>query len=148
MASATPKTTIAGEATPNTKWQNKMMPYDMLSGNNYPVGNMFSGYGGIVTSHKMYDDDIYSRILYPSTYIVGGPNFTRRPAINNSIYGRESRGIGPFLPRAPPAQTPIGSLMPKALSPYNLSPHGSQGLGSMTGVRLEMDDIDVVHFIL
>ena len=53
MASATPKTTIAGEATPNTKWQNKMMPYDMLSGNNYPVGNMFSGYGGIVTSHEM-----------------------------------------------------------------------------------------------
>ena len=136
MASATPKTTIAGEATPNTKWQNKMMPYDMLSGNNYPVGNMFSGYGGIVTNHEMYDDDVYSRILYPKFYIVGGPNFTRRPAINNSIYGRESRGIGPFLPRAPPAQTPIGSLMPKALSPYNLSPHGSQGLGSMTGVRL------------
>ena len=74
--------------------------------------------------------------LYTPSLIVGGPNFTRRPAINNSIYGRESRGIGPFLPRAPPAQTPIGSLMPKALSPYNLSPHGSQGLGSMTGVRL------------
>ena len=68
MASATPKTTIAGEATPNTKWQNKMMPYDMLSGNNYPAGNMFSGYGGIVTSHKMYGNDIDSRTLYPITY--------------------------------------------------------------------------------
>ena len=45
---ATPNATSnVGEATPNTtKWQNKMMPYDMLSGNNYPVGNMFSGYGG------------------------------------------------------------------------------------------------------
>ena len=45
---ATPNTTSnVGEATPSTtKWQNKMMPYDMLSGNNYPVGNMFSGYGG------------------------------------------------------------------------------------------------------
>ena len=47
-ATATPNTTSnVGEATPSTnKWQNKMMPYDMLSGNNYPVGNMFSGYGG------------------------------------------------------------------------------------------------------
>ena len=47
MTSTTPKTTTVGDVTPNTtKWQNKMMPYDMLSGNNYPVGNMFSGYGG------------------------------------------------------------------------------------------------------
>ena len=47
-ATATPNTASnVGEVTPNTtKWQNKMMPYDMLSGNNYPVGNMFSGYGG------------------------------------------------------------------------------------------------------
>ena len=47
MTSTAPKTTTVGEVTPNTaKWQSKMMPYDMLSGNNYPVGNMFSGYGG------------------------------------------------------------------------------------------------------
>ena len=46
-ATVTPNTTSNVEATPNTtKWQNKTMPYDMLSGNNYPVGNMFSGYGG------------------------------------------------------------------------------------------------------
>ena len=64
----------------------------------------------------------------------GGSNFSRRPAINNSIYARDNRAIGPFLPRAPPAQTPIGSLMPQVHSPYNLSPHGSQGLGSVTGV--------------
>ena len=68
--------------------------------------------------------------------LKGGPSFSRRPAVNNSIYGREQRGIGPFLPRCPPAQTPIGSLMPQAHSPYNLSPHGSQGLGSVSGVRL------------
>ena len=66
----------------------------------------------------------------------GGSSFSRRPAVNNSIYAREQRGIGPFLPRVPPAQTPIGSLMPQAHSPYNLSPHGSQGIGSVTGVRL------------
>ena len=46
MTSTTPNTTTVGEATPNPNWKNKMMPYDMLSGNNYPVGNMFTGYGG------------------------------------------------------------------------------------------------------
>ena len=39
--------TTVTSTTPNTTArQNKMMPYDMLSGNNYPVGNMFTGYGG------------------------------------------------------------------------------------------------------
>ena len=77
--------------------------------------------------------DLY--VIFLLTSPKGGSNFSRRPAVNNSMYPREPRGIGPFLPRVPPAQTPIGSLMPQAHSPYNLSPHGSQGLGSVTGVR-------------
>jgi hypothetical protein len=81
-----------------------------------------------------------------SMFCKGGSSFSRRPAVNNSIYGREQRGIGPFLPRVPSAQTPIGSLMPQAHSPYNLSPHGSQGIGSVTGVRLNNCIIKIISF--
>ena len=143
-ATATPNTVSnVGEVTPNTtKWQNKMMPYDMLSGNNYPVGNMFSGYGGrkiaihrkMIFAIKSSTIDKTETNIWSFKFQIGGSNFSRRTAVNNSMYPREPRGIGPFLPRVPPAQPPLGSLMPQAHSPYNLSPHGSQGLGSVTGV--------------
>ena len=64
------------------------------------------------------------------------------------MYPREPRGIGPFLPRVPPAQTPIGSLMPQAHSPYNLSPHGSQGLGSVTGVSRNIIRNNAIDFLI